>query len=677
MKRCKVNILSKVLKSTGLGDKDKLYTQCAECLNRRHVSTIRKSHHRTIGKWTVITFAVVGVSGMVIWKEVFPIDARLPQNISKVLESNSTHYLYLETKINNWNGEITQEDKSTKHWKEQKFSWFPWLRTRSDDPWTLLRLAQSNNHTVRLLGVQALASKHHWKNHQYRQIAQACDMRTLVGLARSAQVDQRYFLPPPTLLHEEKSEEDQFREILTNLPQTGVNRCIQHFTSTALQQGHATENKEGFWYFDGTGLEFVNSLSEVPVEKVEKISLDALAIHSTVTSHCPDIVQLGGLQLLQKIQGKRKNNVTRRLIARIIGNLAVDYNLHSDIIKSGWVSILADWVNSPDLSLALHSSRALINLDVDYEGKLLEDGVYLMHPRFRNTEPIYADVVFVHGLLGGPFVTWRQGKSELEKGQHHEKPAEPVAYTYCWPKDWLAADCRHLRIFSVEYETNLSDWTARCPWESDVRSLRTRSTVMLKKLKKAGIGKRPIIWVGHSMGGLLIKKIIEESLFEEGAQDIRNNTRGFIFYSVPHRGSQLAAMSKHAAFLLYPSPEVLELSSDSPSLRSLHAQFVDFVTERSIPCLSFGELRKTALGMTIKTLIVPPESSDPGVGEYHPIYTNHLNICKPLSRTSPIYQMTLSFIHRCVPETVVDNLLKASVNEGTFGTEFFFWHKSS
>lgn len=64
----------------------------------------------------------------------------------------------------------------------------------------------------------------------------------------------------------------------------------------------------------------------------------------------------------------------------------------------------------------------------------------------------------------------------------------------------------------------------------------------------------------------MIKKIIEESLFEEGAQDIRNNTRGFIFYSVPHRGSQLAAMSKHAAFLLYPSPEVLELSSGQWSI---------------------------------------------------------------------------------------------------------------
>lgn len=39
------------------------------------------------------------------------------------------------------------------------------------------------------------------------------------------------------------------------------------------------------------------------------------------------------------------------------------------------------------------------------------------------------------------------------------------------------------------------------PFSTCSRSLRTRSTVMLKKLKKAGIGKRPIIWVGHSMGG--------------------------------------------------------------------------------------------------------------------------------------------------------------------------------
>ena len=32
-------------------------------------------------------------------------------------------------------------------------------------------------------------------------------------------------------------------------------------------------------------------------------------------------------------------------------------------------------------------------------------------------------------------------------------------------KDWLADDCPHARLISVEYETKLSDWSPQCPYE--------------------------------------------------------------------------------------------------------------------------------------------------------------------------------------------------------------------
>lgn len=43
-----------------------------------------------------------------------------------------------------------------------------------------------------------------------------------------------------------------------------------------------------------------------------------------------------------------------------------------------------------------------------------------------------------------------------------------------------------------------------------MKSLEQRSAVVLKELNKCGIGERPIIWVAHSMGGLLVKKVITE-----------------------------------------------------------------------------------------------------------------------------------------------------------------------
>lgn len=43
-----------------------------------------------------------------------------------------------------------------------------------------------------------------------------------------------------------------------------------------------------------------------------------------------------------------------------------------------------------------------------------------------------------------------------------------------------------------------------------VRTLEERSGLMLEELRKSGIGKRPTVWVAHSMGGLLVKKMLTD-----------------------------------------------------------------------------------------------------------------------------------------------------------------------
>lgn len=60
--------------------------------------------------------------------------------------------------------------------------------------------------------------------------------------------------------------------------------------------------------------------------------------------------------------------------------------------------------------------------------------------------------------------------------------------------------------------------------------------------------------------GLLVKKMLLEASQNPEMSAVIDNTRGIIFYSVPHHGSHLADYSVNVRYLLFPSLEVKELS---------------------------------------------------------------------------------------------------------------------
>lgn len=295
---------------------------------------------------------------------------------------------------------------------------------------------------------------------------------------------------------------------------------------------------------------------------------------------------------------------------------------------------------------ASHAARTLANLDRETVQEKYQDGVYVLHPQYRSSQPIKADVLFIHGLMGAAFKTWRQQDSERDL-------TEPVSedetkYTTCWPKSWLARDCPALRIISVEYDTSLSDWRTRCPMER--KSIAFRSNELLRKLRAAGVGDRPMIWVSHSMGGLLVKKMLLEASKKPEMKTVINNTRGVIFYSVPHHGSHLAEYSVNIRYLLFPSLEVKELSKDCPALKTLQDDFLEFAKDKHFQVLSFVETLPTYIGSMIKLHVVPLESADLGIGDLIPVDVNHLNICKPKTKDAFLYQRTLQFIRDTLAE---------------------------
>ncbi|XP_051501289.1 protein SERAC1-like [Myxocyprinus asiaticus] len=630
---------------------------------------------KDLRKIAKVTGAIVLGGCVFITYEVFTLNQAITIDTSAILKEKHKSYIYL-THARNREQEslasgLTNKTRKELHKAARKFIEITsrvLLRPLDErlshldaDPhecalWVLLKRTCSADRVMRQQAVRDLAQNHHWQDYQYQTAAQVVDQRTAVGLARIPNVDLRFFFPPPPLPHTEDdiSIEDGLRQLLASLPQSEVDQCVQYFTSLALRESSQSlaSQRGGLWCFGGNGLPYAQSLTSTPSEKVETFCLQALVQHSKVPSHCDHIVANGGLQLLQRVyQLRRDSPKIQRNIVRIIGNLALNESVHTAIVQSGWVSVLVQMIRSPHIMQASHAARALANLDRDTVREKYQDGVYILHPQCRTNQPIKADVLFVHGLLGAAFKTWRQKDCDIMDEDKVEGTRED--YTECWPKSWLAADCPNLRILSVEYDTNLSDWKAKCPAENQRKSLAYRSQEMLRKLKDAGVGDRPVVWVAHSMGGLLVKKMLLDASKDPDLSALIKNTKGILFYSVPHHGTFMAEYSRNIRFLLFPSIEVKELCKESPALRELNENFLNIAIEREFKVLSFAETLPTSIGPMLKILVVPSQSAELGIGELIQVNVDHLNICKPEKKDSFLYKRSLQFIQDALGQSAI------------------------
>ncbi|XP_033999585.1 protein SERAC1 [Trematomus bernacchii] len=636
----------------------------------RRLSTAGSPGVRKVPLWkdlrkvAKVTAAVVSGGCLFITYEVVALDKAVTIDTSAILQEKYKSYIYLRAtpsdERDNLTAGLTHKARRELHKAARRFlelSSRVLLHSLDEhfshvdaDPhevalWALLKRTMSPNKAIRVQAVQELAENHHWQDYQYQTAAQIIDQRTAVGLARTPKVDLRFFLRSPALpeLENNLSAEDGLRQLLASLPQSEVDKCVQYFTSLALRESTQSlaAQRGGLWCFGGNGLPYAQSLTSVPSEKVESFCLQALVQHSKVESHCEHIVSNGGLQLLQRVYQLRKDSLKiQRNIARIIGNLALNESAYQAISQSGWISVLAEMMQSPHVMQASHAARALANLDRETVKEKYQDGVYILHPQTRDNQPIKADVLFIHGILGAAFKTWRQ----KDRNGLEEETESKDDYTECWPKSWLAADCPNLRVLSVEYDSHLSDWMAKCPVENQRESLAYRSRELLKKLKLAGVGERPVVWVAHSMGGLLVKKMLLDAAEDPEMQALLNNTKGIMFYSVPHHGTFMAEYSVNVRYLLFPSVEVRELCKDSPALRNLNENFLDMAKEKEFKVLSFAETLPTNIGPMIKILVVPTQSANLGIGELIEVDVDHLNICKPEKKDSFLYKRSLQFI---------------------------------
>ncbi|HTQ13445.1 MAG TPA: alpha/beta fold hydrolase [Rhizomicrobium sp.] len=237
-----------------------------------------------------------------------------------------------------------------------------------------------------------------------------------------------------------------------------------------------------------------------------------------------------------------------------------------------------------------------------------------------------ARVLFVHGVGGDAQETWQQ------KGDS----------TTFWPK-WIGDELAGLDVYSASYDASPTRWFGSAMPISDV------ATEILGDLEAGGFGRHPLVLVGHSLGGLLIKEMLRIAHTCKRTQwnTIVKNTRGVVFIATPHNGSQLADYATKLGKLFNASVATKELTTTAEQIKQLRDWYRETIPGLNIDTYAFYERH-----LTNGFHVVPEASADPSMPPVRTIGVNadHFQICKPLNRKINVYANTKHFIERIIPE---------------------------
>lgn len=371
-----------------------------------------------------------------------------------------------------------------------------------------------------------------------------------------------------------------------------------------------------------------------------------------------DFVERGGVPLIKSLLTSTNVQVNREL-ARVLANLFTCDDLNEEVksfalLDEELANCLTQWTQSDDLQLQSIAHRAHSNLryqkaraqNPKFKAVKYLDGVHPLHltsSSLSNPESVAdydVDVVFIHGLLGCPYETWVCGEGEDAK---------------VWAHDWLLKDLKEAghnpRVLSIGYDSQLlaseSVWRTMC--------FNSTSQEILKKLENArvGMGDRPVVFVTHSLGGVLVKQVLLDSVAgKEGSQShLLDYVNGVVFYGVPHHGSPIA--QRIQAFRpqtlntlgIEQHPVTAHLHG-TPHLTMLNEWCKTAFIERNIPALSLGETVPCRLPVIgIEALVVPPTSANPNFGDFQLLEdSTHIDVCKPQAKDDPRYSIVKDFI---------------------------------
>ncbi|KAF3081300.1 hypothetical protein TWF102_010237 [Orbilia oligospora] len=278
-------------------------------------------------------------------------------------------------------------------------------------------------------------------------------------------------------------------------------------------------------------------------------------------------------------------------------------------------------------------------------------GVNVLSP---GVDPV-VDIILVHGLGGDPFKTWTYSGSKKEP-------------SVLWPRDLLPFEIPEVRVLSYGYDTKVTSWfegaTSNMIHHHSETMISRLHNFRSRKIDGKNSTERPIIWIGHSLGGILIKRALIYSNscgvdHNERLRSIKVSTQGILFMGTPHMGSDIVRWASLARKLLLFFPGVKldstmlsMLGQNSETLQNINTLFTGIAS--SFEIVYFYEEIETVLPTGQREVIVPYSSAivDSPNTEKIGIHATHHTMIKYKDESSPGYSDVAGILRQ-----MVDNAL--------------------
>ncbi|CAG9999233.1 unnamed protein product [Clonostachys byssicola] len=139
-------------------------------------------------------------------------------------------------------------------------------------------------------------------------------------------------------------------------------------------------------------------------------------------------------------------------------------------------------------------------------------------PLYEDPSRVDIDIIVIPGLGCNAIGSWRNSKTNK-----------------IWIRDFLPQDLPNIRVLLYGYDTTLPGSHSKQSIADLGNSLMETVTAFRSKTQTL---RRPIIFIGHSLGGLLIKEalLLSRRKFGETKTTISRATFGILFFGVPNHG---------------------------------------------------------------------------------------------------------------------------------------------